>query len=118
MSHSQSHHLAFWVFYFSTAEVFKVGALNQQYQHHSETYLNQRGQVQLEQVLEQVRQESLKYTDLLELPLLFQSESEVAQSCLILCDPMDCSLPSSSVHTIFQARVLEWVAISFSRRSS
>ena len=41
--------------------------------------------------------------------------SEVAQSCLILCDPMDCSLQGSSVHGIFQARVLEGVAISFSR---
>ena len=39
-------------------------------------------------------------------------------SCVRLCDPMDCSLPGSSVHGIFQARVLEWVAISFSRRSS
>ena len=47
-----------------------------------------------------------------------KSESEVAQSCPILCYPMDCSLPGSSVHGIFQARVLEWVAISFSRRSS
>ena len=37
--------------------------------------------------------------------------SEVLQSCL--CDPMDCSLPHSSVHGIFQARVLEWVAISY-----
>ena len=44
-----------------------------------------------------------------------KSESEVAQSCPTLCDPMDCSLPDSSVHEIFQARVLEWVAISFSR---
>ena len=35
-----------------------------------------------------------------------------------LCDPMDCSLPGSSIHGIFQARILEWVAISFSRRSS
>ena len=41
--------------------------------------------------------------------------SEVAQSCPTLCDPMDCSLPSSSTHGIFQARILEWVAISFSR---
>ena len=41
-----------------------------------------------------------------------------AQSCPTLCDPVDCSLPGSSVHGIFQARVLEWVAISFSRRSS
>ena len=46
------------------------------------------------------------------------SESEVAQSCPTLCDPMDCSPPGSSVHGIFQARVLEWVAISFSRGSS
>ena len=40
-------------------------------------------------------------------------QSEVAQSCLTLCDPMDCNLAGSSVHRIFQARVLEWVAISF-----
>ena len=44
--------------------------------------------------------------------------SEVAQSYLTLCNPVDCSLPCSSVHGIFQARVLEWVAISFSRGSS
>ena len=43
-----------------------------------------------------------------------KSESEVAQSCLNLSDPMDCSLPGSSVHGIFQARVLEWGAIAFS----
>ena len=43
-------------------------------------------------------------------------KSEVAQSYLTLSDPMDCSLPGSSVHGIFQARVLEWVAISFSNR--
>ena len=42
----------------------------------------------------------------------------VAQSCPTLCDPMDCSLPGSSFHGIFQARVLEWVAIFFSRGSS
>ena len=41
--------------------------------------------------------------------------TEVIQSCLTLCDPMDCSLQGSSIHGIFQARVLEWVAISFSR---
>ena len=40
-------------------------------------------------------------------------ESEAAQSCPTLSDPMDCSLPSSSVHGIFQARVLEWGAIAF-----
>ena len=44
--------------------------------------------------------------------------TEVAQSCLTLCYPMGCSLPGSSVHGIFQARILEWVAISFSRVSS
>ena len=42
------------------------------------------------------------------------SESEAAQSCPTLCDPMDCSPPSSSIHGILQARVLEWGAISFS----
>ena len=42
-----------------------------------------------------------------------KSESEFAQSCLTLSDPMDCSLPGSSVHGIFQARVLEWGAIAF-----
>ena len=40
---------------------------------------------------------------------------EVTQSCPTLCDPMDCSLPGSSLHGIFQTRILEWVAISFSR---
>ena len=43
-----------------------------------------------------------------------KSESEVAQSCLTLSDLMDCSLPGSSIHGIFQARVLEWGAIAFS----
>ncbi|MES6266278.1 hypothetical protein U6R57_12305, partial [Cutibacterium acnes] len=43
---------------------------------------------------------------------------KVAQSCPTLCDPMDCSPPGSSVHGILQARILEWVAISFSRGSS
>ena len=60
----------------------------------------------------------------IEFPVLFsrfllsiiymKSESEVAQSCPNLCDPMDCSLPGSSVHGIFQARVLEWGTIAFS----
>ena len=45
---------------------------------------------------------------------LSEVSEEVAQSCPTLCDPMDCSLPGSSVHGIFQARILEWVAISFS----
>ena len=43
-----------------------------------------------------------------------KSESEVAQSCPTLSDPMDCSLPGSSVHGILQARVLKWGAIAFS----
>ena len=42
----------------------------------------------------------------------------VSQSCLTLCDPMNHSLPGSSVHGIFQTRILEWVAVSFSRESS
>ena len=46
--------------------------------------------------------------------LMHESESEVAQSCPTLSDPMDCSPPGSSVHGIFQARVLEWGAIAFS----
>ena len=44
-----------------------------------------------------------------------ESESEVTQSCPTLRDPMDCSRPGSSVHGIFQARVLEWGAIAFSK---
>ena len=47
-----------------------------------------------------------------------ESESEVTQSCPTLCNPMDCSLPGSSVHGIFQTKILEWVAIAFTRRSS
>ena len=42
----------------------------------------------------------------------------VTQSCLTLCDPMDCSPPDSSVHGILQARIVRWIAISFSRGSS
>ena len=44
-----------------------------------------------------------------------KSESEVTQSCPTYSDPMDCSLPGSSIHGIFQARVLEWGAIAFSK---
>ena len=44
-----------------------------------------------------------------------ESESEEAQSCPTLCDPMDCNLPGSSIHGIFQARALEWGAIAFSQ---
>ena len=47
-----------------------------------------------------------------------KSESEVAQSCPTLSDPMDCSPPGSSIHGIFQARVLEWVAIATSQAST
>ena len=52
-----------------------------------------------------------------ELCLSLKSESEVAESYPTLCNPMDCSLPGSSLHGILQARVLEWVAISFSKRN-
>ena len=47
-------------------------------------------------------------------PIKVKSESEVAQSCPTPSDPMDCSLPGSSIHGIFQARALEWGAIAFS----
>ena len=47
-----------------------------------------------------------------------KSESEVAQLCPTLSNPMDCSLPGSSVHGIFQARVLEWSAVAFSGNST
>ena len=50
--------------------------------------------------------------------LEWMNECEIAQSCLTLCDPMDCSLPGFSVHGIFQAIVLEWIAISLSKGSS
>ena len=53
-----------------------------------------------------------------DLTLKLKSENEVAQSCLTLCDPMDCTPPGTSVHEIFQARIPEWAAISFSRGSS
>ena len=45
-------------------------------------------------------------------------DNEGAQSCPTLCDPMDCSPPGSSVHGILQARIVDWVTISFSRGSS
>ena len=53
----------------------------------------------------------------MQLAQLFNSEVLVVQSCLTLCNPMDYSLPGSSVHGISQARILEWVAIPFSRGS-
>ena len=58
---------------------------------------------------------NLRYADDTTLMAESESESEVAQSCLTLRDPMDCSLPGSSLHGILQVRVLEWVAISFSK---
>ena len=51
-------------------------------------------------------------------PVKVKSESEVAQLCPTLIEPMDCSLPGSSIHGIFQARVLEWGAIAFSKGPS
>ena len=61
-----------------------------------------------------------KLTDLVHILYWFRGRCVclVAQSCLTLCDPMDYSLPGSSVHGILQARILQWVAISFSRGSS
>ena len=58
------------------------------------------------------------------LPLVFDPKNTMfsvkvkVKSCLTLCDPVDCSLPGSSIHGILQARILEWVSISFSRGSS
>ena len=57
---------------------------------------------------------SLRYNWIITLKICI---SGVSQSCLTLCYTMDCSLPGSSVHGIFQARVLEWVATSFSKKS-
>ena len=59
---------------------------------------------------------NIMWKDNIDIP--WKKESEVVQSCPTLCNPTDCSLPGSSVQGIFQARILEWVAISFSRRSS
>ena len=50
----------------------------------------------------------------MKIAIFIESEREVAQSCPTLCDPIDCSPPGSSTHEILQARILEWVAISFS----
>ena len=55
---------------------------------------------------------------MIRMPETIFSLSEVAQLCPTFCDPVDCSLSGSSVHGIFQARVLEWIAISFSRGSA
>ena len=60
----------------------------------------------------------LWYFILFDLWLSWNSHISSVQSRPTLCNPMDCSLPGSSIHGIFQARVLEWVAISFSRGSS
>ena len=62
--------------------------------------------------------ETWQFLKKLNIYLHSDSDSEVAQSCPTLCDPRDCSPPGSSVHGILQARILEWVAISFSRGSS
>ena len=63
-------------------------------------------------------QDKLPETNLNEMEISDLPNSEVAQSYPTLCDPMDCCLPGSSVHGILQARILEWVAISFSRGSA
>ena len=58
----------------------------------------------------------MRWLELQQLYCIYEgSESEAALSCPTLCDPMDCSLPGSSVRGIFQAIVLEWIAVSFSR---
>ena len=62
--------------------------------------------------------ESQEYLYLQIKPSKVMSASEVTQSCPTLSDAMDCSLPGSSIHGIFQARVLEWGAIAFSKGSN
>ena len=59
-------------------------------------------------------QQRMRWLDGITDSMKVKRESEVAQSCLTLSDPMDCSLLGSSVHETFQARVLEWGAIAFS----
>jgi len=56
----------------------------------------------------------VRYSVLLDLSHIYAADAKLLQSCLTLLYPMDCSLPGSSAHGIFQARVLEWVAIAFS----
>ena len=53
-----------------------------------------------------------------QLSSMHEVKVKVAQCCPTLCDPMDCSLPGSSAHGVLQARILDWVAIPFSRGSS
>ena len=60
----------------------------------------------------QINEEEIGKLPEKEFTIMTVSESEVTQSCPTLCDPVDCSPPGSSVHTILQARILEWVAIS------
>ena len=68
--------------------------------------------------MQETRLQPLGQEDPLEKEMATHSSCLIAKLCLTLCDPKDCSLPGSSVHEIFQARILEWIAISFSRRSS
>ena len=72
----------------------------------------------LQSVGSQKSQTRLDIHSFIQLAEISESESEVAQSCPTRCDPMDCSLPGSSICGLLQARILEWVAISFSRRPS
>ena len=76
-----------------------------------DTTLMAESKEELKKLLMRVKEESEKAS-------LRRVKSEVAQLCLTLCDPMGCSLPGFSIHGDFQARILEWVAISFSRGSS
>ena len=69
-------------------------------------------------ILNAITQFITSWIESIKLQMVIAQWSEVAQSCLTLCDPVDWSLPSFSVHGILQARILEWVTISFSRGSS
>jgi len=89
---------------------------------HNKAMMHERGQIisHASKVMLKILHARLQHYANQELPDVHkkESESEVSQSCPTLCDSMDCSLSHSSIHGIFQARVLEWVSISFSRGSS
>ena len=90
-------------------------ALLQSHSHQDTMALAQR---QTYRSMEQNRKPRGKSMHLQRYLIFDKVKSEVAQSCPTLCNPVDCSPPGSSIHGILQARILEWVAISFSRGSN
>ena len=89
------------------------------YYRNFQVYTKQQKQVyELPQTITHLQQLSTLCLSIYTMSLVQQVGVLVVQSCLTLCDPMDCSPPGLSIPGVFQARILEWVAISFSRRSS